>query len=128
MAKEKSPNLCDDTFKLIFLRCEVFNVEKSVRRFVKYWNMRLEVFGDELAFLPMTLDGAMQNDVDAISLQYLQLAKDTTDPYGRALLLFDFNVEGDNTVSSESLLRVVWSPICHTIKTTNINYHTLFLY
>jgi len=108
MAKEKCPDLCGESFKLIFLRCEVFNVEKSVRRFVKYWNTRLEVFGDELAFLPMTLDGAMQNDVDHISLQYLQLAKDTTDPYGRALLLFDFNVEGDDTISSESLLRVVW--------------------
>ena len=108
MAKEKCPDLCSDTFKLIFLRCEVFNVEKSVLRFVKYWNTRLEVFGNELAFLPMTLDGAMQNDVDAVSLKYLQLAKDTTDPYGRAILLFDFNVEGDNNISSESLLRVVW--------------------
>jgi len=108
MAKEKCPNLCDDTFKLIFLRCEVFNVEKSVRRFAKYWNTRLEVFGDELAFLPMTLDGAMQNEVNAVPLKYLQLAEDTTDPYGRALLLFDFNIEGDNTISSESLLRAVW--------------------
>jgi len=107
MAKEKCQHLCDDTFKLIFLRCEVFNVDKSVRRFIKYWDTRLEVFGDELAFLPMTLDGAMQNDV-AVPLKYLQLAKDTTDPYGRAILLFDFNVEGDNNISSESLLRVVW--------------------
>ena len=112
MAKEKCEeslqDLCGDTFKLIFLRCEVFNVEKSVQRFIKYWNTRLEVFGDELAFLPMTLDGAMQHDVNTVLLQYLQLAKDTTDPYGRALLLFDFNIEGDNTISSESLLRVVW--------------------
>ena len=127
MAKEKCPDLCDDSFKLIFLRCEVFNVEKSVCRFVQYWNMRLEVFGEELAFLPMTLDGAMKQDVDAMQLQYLQLAKDTTDPYGRSLLLFDFNVEG-GSASSKSLLRVVWYQVHQALMKESVQKQGVVVY
>ena len=82
IAKDKCPHLCNNESKLIFLRCEVFNVKNAVDRFVKYWNMRLEVFDEELAFLPMTLEGAMKHDIEAIQLKYLQLAKDnTTDGY-----------------------------------------------
>ena len=107
LAKEKCPTLCNDAFKLIFLRCEVFNVDRAVDRFVKYWNTRVEVFGEEKACLEMSLDGAMKDDVTALQLQYLQVAKET-DNDGRAILLFDFNKEADEGVSSESLLRVVW--------------------
>lgn len=106
MAKEKCPSECDDTFKLVFLRCEVFNVERAVDRFVKYWNTRIEVFGEKRAFLPMSLDGAMKDDTVALQMDYLQVATET-DPAGRAILLFDFNKEAGE-VSSESLLRVVW--------------------
>jgi len=106
MAKEKCPSECDDASKLVFLRCEVFNVERAVDRFVKYWSTRIEVFGEERAFLPMTLDGAMKDDEAAVQMKYLQVATET-DPNGRAILLFDFSKEACE-VSSESLLRVVW--------------------
>ena len=107
LAKEKCATLCNDAFKLIFLRCELFNVDRAVDRYVKYWNTRVEVFGEEKACLEMTLDGAMKDDATALQLQYLQVAKET-DNDGRAILLFDFNKEADKGVSSKSLLRVVW--------------------
>ena len=103
MAKEKCPSECD---KLVFLRCEVFNVDQAVCRFVKYWNARIQVFGEEKAFLPMTIDGAMKDDAECIQLGYLQVASQV-DPDGRAIGLFDFNKQ-TGEVSSESLLRVVW--------------------
>lgn len=106
MAKARCPEQCDSAAKLVFLRCEVFNVERAVNRFVKYWKTRIDVFGEEKAFLPMTLDGALKDDEAAVELGYLQVAKET-DPDGRAILLFDFNKEA-NDISSESLLRVVW--------------------
>ena len=106
MAKERCPSECNETLRLVFLQCEVFNVKRAVNRFVKYWNTRIEVFGEERAFLPITLDGAMKDDGAAIQMKYLQVATET-DQDGRAILLFDFNAESGE-VSSESLLRVVW--------------------
>ena len=106
MAKEKGPDECNDKHKLIFLRCEVFDVNRAVARFVKYWNTRVALFGQDKAFLPLTIDGALKDDMEAIEVDYLQVAN-KTDPDGRAILLFDFNKEGED-VSSESLLRVVW--------------------
>jgi len=106
MANEKNPEECNDAHKLMFLRCDVFEVDKAVARFVKYWNARVEVFGEDKAFLPLTIDGALKDDTEAIKMDYLQVAN-KTDPAGRAILLFDFNKEGED-VSSDSLLRVVW--------------------
>lgn len=106
MAKEKGPEECNDVHKLIFLRCEVFDVDRAVARFVKYWNTRVALFGQDKAFLPLTIDGALKDDMESIEVDYLQVAN-RTDPDGRAILLFDFNKEGED-VSSESLLRVVW--------------------
>ena len=106
MAKDVVPDECNDAHKLMFLRCEVFDVDRAVGRFVKYWNTRVAVFGEDKAFLPLTIDGALKDDIDSIKVDYLQIA-DKTDPEGRAILLFDFNKEGED-VSSDSLLRVVW--------------------
>ena len=110
MAKEKGPDECSDVHKLVFLRCEVFHVDRAVKRFVKYWDKRIELFGEDKAFLPLTVDGALKDDMDSIkSLDYLQVANHT-DPDGRAIVLFDFNMESED-VSSESLLKVVWSQV-----------------
>lgn len=105
MATEKCPEEADEAFKLTFLRCEVFNVERAVARYMKYWNARVELFGEEKAFLPMKIDGAMEDDAETIGLEYLQVANET-DPDGRAILLFDFTKE--RGADPDSLLRVIW--------------------
>lgn len=106
-AQESCPDRCGDDFKLAFLRCEVFNVKPAVDRWIRYWNMRLVVFGKEKAFLPMTLEGTMKGCEKAVSSNYVAVAKGTTDPDGRALVLIDFSKEGGDD-SSEDLLRVMW--------------------
>lgn len=106
LAKEEGPAECDDAHKLMFLRCEVFDVERAVVRFVKYWNARVAVFGRDKAFLPLTSDGALKDDIESINAGYLQVAN-KSDPDGRAVLCFDFRKEGED-LSSDSLLRVIW--------------------
>ena len=106
MAQERCPDECDKEFKMVFLRCEVFNVNQAVDRFVKYWNTRIEVFGETRAFLPMSIAGAMKDDIEVIKMGYLQVAC-KTDPDGRAIILFDHRKEASEA-STEALLRVVW--------------------
>ena len=128
MAKKKCPNICNDAFKLIFLRCEVFNVDRAVNRFVKYWDTRVEVFGEERAFLEMTLDGAMkdQDDKNALQSQYIQLATET-DPTGRAILLFDFKKEAGDA-SSDSLLRAFWYKVHEALSLESCQKHGVVVY
>lgn len=46
-----------------FLRATKFNAWAAARRVVDYWSTRKLLFGPNRAFLPMTLDGAMLDDV-----------------------------------------------------------------
>jgi len=72
-----------DAMKLVFLRCEVFNVELAVRRFVAYWETRVEVFGEH-AF--SSLLGLANDDHEAMKCKYTQVAE-RCDEAGRAILL-----------------------------------------
>ena len=126
MALQKCPGECSPAFKLVFLRCEVFDAERAVSRFVKYWDTRMEVFGEEKAFLSMTLEGAMKDDIEAIQMNYLQVATET-DPDGRAILLFDFQKDTCAS-SSESLLKSVWYQVHCALKLESCQKRGIVVY
>ena len=107
MAQETSPDQSRDGFKIAFLRCNSFEVELSVDCWIKYWDLRLSIFGEEKAFLPMTLEGAMEGSKKAVSSTYMKVAKSMTDPDGPAICLFDFREEkGD--ISNDDLFKAVY--------------------
>jgi hypothetical protein len=70
-----------------FLRCEKYNVPAAVRRMLLYWKTRRKVFGDDCAFQPMTLNGAMKEDCRVIQSGILSILPN--DAHGRAVLFFD---------------------------------------
>ena len=107
MAQEKSPDLCGDDFKLAFLRCEVFEVKPAVDRWIKYWKVRVRTFGEEKAFLPMTLEGAMEGQEKVISCGYVTVAAGATDPDRRAIVLMDFQQE-KRDLSDDHLFMADW--------------------
>ena len=74
MVKERRLDECGQSFKLAFLRCKVFNVKNAVLQWVKYWDTRIQVFGEERAFLLITIDGAMKYDAEVFELGYLHAA------------------------------------------------------
>ena len=123
MAAKRCPDQCDDAFKLVFLRCEVFNVKSAVQRWVRYWDTRIKIFGEDKAFLSLTVDNARDC---AAGMDYLQVARQS-DPDGRAILLFDFNKDGTE-VPSEILERAVWCQVHRALATESAQKRGVVVY
>lgn len=110
LAEERCPHECRDEFKLMFLRSEVFRVKFAVKRYIKYWNNRVEVFGPDKAFKPMMDRGpkGATHGVHPKELKYIQF--NGKDPDGRAVV----NIDGmlldtpDPDITVEGLTRASW--------------------
>lgn len=94
LAEERCPDECKDEFKLIFLRCEVYRVELAVKRYIQYWDNRLELFGPDNAFrsmLDIGPNGAMKDNQKELQLGYSRCMPPGTchDPEGRAIMFLN---------------------------------------
>ena len=90
-----------------FLRCERFCPEKAARRLIQYWEMRTTLFGNK-AFLPMRLDGALQDDLETmknIPEAYFATGKDD---HGRIVLFSNKNHIDFSRHDRMSVNRCVW--------------------
>jgi hypothetical protein len=68
-----------------FLRCVEMDVPRATKRFVMYWKMRRELFGPDKFTLPMTLSGALRDDLVALETGWMSLLP-KCDLSGRQLL------------------------------------------
>jgi len=107
-ALKKCPDLLTKQFKLMFLRCEVFNTPLAVARYARYWRERVAVFGDEKAFQPLTLDKALSEDHAAIELGFVVPLPGVKDPKGRAIIFVNSYMLGKAEYTYMSLCRAVW--------------------
>ena len=88
-AQQECPEYVNsETFLLPFLRCEQFNATLAARRIVRYWEEKLNLFGDEHAFGPVTLDSLQESDFRVIRGGGVSLVP-SKDEGGRALIHFD---------------------------------------
>mmetsp|Transcript_3928 Transcript_3928/g.5295 ORF Transcript_3928/g.5295 Transcript_3928/m.5295 type:complete len:294 (-) Transcript_3928:389-1270(-) len=105
-AEERYPELAkSDEHKLMFLRCEQFNADLAAKRFAKYWNKRIELFGDK-AFEPLTLDKALRDDEAALSNGFIRLMP-TKDNTGRPIIWIDPSFLDDTKYTRESMARAL---------------------
>jgi len=97
-------------FKLQFLRCEVFNADLAAARYASYWKKRVEVFGKEKAFLPMTLDQALADPKiqTAFDMGVMTLLEGVQDPSGRALVYFDPSKYDKSKYTVETIIPALW--------------------
>jgi hypothetical protein len=92
-AQTRAPHLVDtEANPRKFLRCENYHAEAAATRMLFYWKMRRKLFGDDRAFLPLTLNtptnnGALRDDVEIV--QAGLLAIHPPDEKGRGVLFFD---------------------------------------
>jgi hypothetical protein len=107
-AQETCPQLLTDDFKLLFLRCEVFNAKLAAKRYVQYWDKRVVIFGPVKAFQPLTLNEALSEDQLALESGVINLMEGLHDQMGRAVLYLDPSKRDMSGYSRESLCRAVW--------------------
>ena len=82
---------------------------------VAYWDKRLEIFGPERAFLPLTIrgsettDSALQgNDLVALQRGVVRLLPEKADPGGRNILFVDPSRTDRSKYSTLEKVRAVW--------------------
>jgi hypothetical protein len=87
LVKDSMPELIEKESNMLdFLYCENDNPWAAAHRLVKYWSIRHQLFGTK-AFVPMTLNGAMIDDVDYLAKGFVY-AMDS-DRYGRPIFFID---------------------------------------
>jgi CRAL/TRIO domain len=106
-AEHQCPYLLTDQFKLKFLRCECFNEKLAAKRYVKYWENRVAIFGPIKAFQRLSLDEALRDDTLALNTGFVTLTL-TQDESGRNIIYVDPTKQDIGTYTTESMARVIW--------------------
>jgi len=82
------PDQVSEERKLMFLQCEENNVPLAADRLALYWQYRLNGFGEDRCFEPMTLDGAMMDEITNMAKSGVVQLMPNTDAAGRAIIYF----------------------------------------
>jgi hypothetical protein len=80
----------------------------GAQRFVNYWESRRDLFGPEKFVLPMTLSGALIDDLVAVEA-CLCRPLPHLDKSGRQLLVWEWSRHTRKGYTSESMVSVAWS-------------------
>lgn len=88
---------------IALLRCQKFDAWAAASRLVAYWKLRKSTFGANRAFLPMALEGAMAEDLDAFRTGVVQILPN--DEMGRAVLFFNRILAVRSVITRDALGR-----------------------
>ena len=80
----------------------------AAKRYAKYWDKRIEIFGPEKAFLPLTLSQALKDDDEALTIGYANLLHGHCDPQGRSIMYMEAGRQDKTKYSRESMVRAIW--------------------
>jgi hypothetical protein len=80
----------------------------AAKRYAKYWNKRVEIFGPEKAFLPLTLAAALKDDYAALTIGYANLLAGHSDPKGRSIMYMEAGRQNKTKYTRESMVRAIW--------------------
>mmetsp|Transcript_14728 Transcript_14728/g.30362 ORF Transcript_14728/g.30362 Transcript_14728/m.30362 type:complete len:289 (-) Transcript_14728:355-1221(-) len=122
-AQEKCPELLTDAFKLMFLRCEVFNADLAAKRYAVYWEKRIEIFGPERAYLPLTLDGALKDDWTALTTNFIQIIPGVRDAMGRSIIYVDSSKQDKTKYEKYSMVRTFWYMLHAAVESEEAQQH-----
>ena len=87
-AAERCPDQISHKRKMIFLEANHNDVAAAAANLAEYWKVRVEVFGNEKAYLPMTLAGAMKDEKINLATRCVWQLLPRADTAGRPVLFF----------------------------------------
>ena len=85
-AQHQCPDEVSDRRKMAFVEYDNGSVAEAAARLALYWEERLSAFGPDRAFLPMTLAGAMKDEVVPMINYPIWQCLPVTDSAGRPIL------------------------------------------
>jgi len=89
---------------LAFLTAKLIHIQAAAQRLVDYWERRREVFGQDLCYLPFTQDGALHQDMVALSQGVIHILG--TDASGRSVTYVDLGSVDWTLVPPESFVSI----------------------
>lgn len=96
------------SINLLFLPFFCFlSKQLAAKRFVQYWDKRVQIFGPEKAFQPMTLSKALSEDEIPFSLGVMTLLS-SQDPKGRSFVLYDPSKFDKSKYTTDAMVRTFW--------------------
>ena len=107
-AVEVCPGQVRPERKLVFLEYAHGNAQEAARALAEYWRGRLDLFGPDRAFRPMTLTGALKEDAMTMAQRQVVQLLPVTDTAGRAILFFSPSRRKFDEYTIEQELQSVW--------------------
>lgn len=105
-AEAECPDQVTDERKMAFVHREDENVALAAARLARYWQFRLEAFGEERCFQPLTLAGAMIDEVVPMMNHRIFNVLPVTDTAGRAIVFVDISKRDYGIYSEKQEIRV----------------------
>eukprot|EP00549_Striatella_unipunctata_P019628 CAMPEP_0118706328 /NCGR_PEP_ID=MMETSP0800-20121206/20490_1 /TAXON_ID=210618 ORGANISM="Striatella unipunctata, Strain CCMP2910" /NCGR_SAMPLE_ID=MMETSP0800 /ASSEMBLY_ACC=CAM_ASM_000638 /LENGTH=349 /DNA_ID=CAMNT_0006608837 /DNA_START=74 /DNA_END=1123 /DNA_ORIENTATION=+ len=106
-AVEQCPNEVNVVRKKRFIHRADLDPAEAAARLVYYWKERLAIFGPEKCYMPMTINGALCDDWEALSCGGCMILPGT-DSSGRRFFFVDPTKIKFDTYTQEQLLRAWW--------------------
>ena len=106
-AQRECPDEVSDRRKMAFVEFDNGSVKEAAVRLCKYWEERLSAFGPDRAFLPMTLAGAMRDEVLPMIQYPIWRRLPVTDAAGRAILYGETSLRDFTKYSPEQEVRAI---------------------
>ena len=85
-AKEMCPFELTFDRKRAFIQRENGNIARAARRMARYWQMRLDLFGEDKGYLPMTLAGTMADEIAPAMEMKIHEVLPVSDTAGRQII------------------------------------------